>query len=153
MKKDTEFQEIGKKIPYKVPEDFFENISEKMLMEARKREKGHKRKLIVLRTFAVAASLAAVAFLGYLRISSEKPESAQTARIVAPKPVEQPEQNLKTAKVSDSVEAEKPAPVKPAKEIKPDEKITDVLADMSDDELLQMAAMYKTDTFLNESMN
>jgi len=117
------------------------------------REKGHKRKLIVLRTFAVAASLAAVAFLGYLRISPEKPEFAQTARIVAPKPVEQPVQNLETAKVSDSVEAEKPAPVKSAKEIKPDEKITDVLAEMSDDELLQMAAMYKTDTFLNESMN
>jgi len=48
-------------------------------------------------------------------------------------------------------EIKKEAPVKTTiKETKPEE-ITDVLSELSDDELLQLAAMYKSDLFIDDS--
>lgn len=153
MKKDIEFQEFGKKLPYKVPEDFFEKVSEKTLQKARKREQSSRRKVISLRTFAVAASLVAVAFLGYLKFSPEKPAPAQTAEVVVPKTEAQPKQNVDTVQKPVEENEPKTASAKTTVEPKSDENLSDVLADMSDDELLQLAAMYKSDTFLNESTN
>lgn len=156
MKEDMEFQEFGKKLPYKVPEDFFEKVSAKTLLEARKREQNSRQRVIVLRTFAVAASLAAVAFLGYLKFGTEKTQSIQTSEVVAAPLTEQP-----AAQIADTMRrsqdanensrvAEAPITTEKAKS---DENLSDVLADMSDDELIQLAAIYKSDTFLNESAN
>ena len=73
---DNEFQKIGKKTPYNTPDGFFEQISEKTLQKAKQREKGRRSNLILWRTVAVAASLAALFLIGYL-ISDPvlKPES------------------------------------------------------------------------------
>lgn len=153
MKEDIEFQEFGKKLPYKVPEGFFEKISAKTLQEARKREQSARRRVIALRTLAVAASLVAVAFLGYHKFGPEKPEPVQTAEVIATPPHEQPVQNVDTTLKSPAIAEQKTSVAAPAEKAKPDENLSDVLADLSDDELLQMAAMYKSDTFLNESTN
>lgn len=153
MKEDIEFQEFGKKLPYKVPDDFFEKLPGKTLLEARKREQRSRRKIIALRTIAVAASLVAVAFLGYLKFGPEKPEPVQTAEVVTTPSHLQPLQNVDTTLKSPVIAEQKTDVAAPAEKAKPDENLSDVLADLSDDELLQLAAMYKSDTFLNESTN
>ena len=153
MKEDIEFQEFGKKLPYKVPEHFFEKVSVKTLQEARKREQNSRRKVIALRTFAVAASLAAVAFLGYLKFGPEKSQPVQTAEVVTSPLNGQTKQMADTMMKSLEANGQKTANPEIAGKVKADENLSDVLADMSDDELLQLAAMYKSDTFLNESTN
>ena len=151
MKEDSEFQEIGKNTPYKVPDGFFEKISEKTLRKAKQREQNSRKILIVLRTFAVAASLAAIALLAYFMTGTEKPEIKQ---LVQSKQTEVIDTIRLTEVISKKItitEIKKEAPVKTTiKETKPEE-ITDVLSELSDDELLQLAAMYKSDVFIDES--
>jgi len=151
MKEDTEFQEIGKNTPYKVPDGFFEKISEKTLRKAKQREQNSRKILIKLRTFAVAASLAAIALLAYFMTGTEKPEIKQ---LVQSKQTEVIDTIRLTEVISKKItitEIKKEAPVKTTiKETKPEE-ITDVLSELSDDELLQLAAMYKSDLFIDDS--
>ena len=151
MKEETEFQEIGKNTPYKVPDGFFEKISEKTLRKAKQREQNSRKILIVLRTFAVAASLAAIALLAYFMTGTEKPEIKQ---LVQSKQTEVIDTIRLTEVISKKItitEIKKEAPVKTTiKETKPEE-ITDVLSELSDDELLQLAAMYKSDLFIDDS--
>lgn len=171
MKEDTEFEKIGRNSPYKVPEGFFEKISERTLLKAKQREQKHRKIILTLRTFAVAASFFAIALLGYFMSESGKPEEKQ---IVQTKQIEeksnetmQPEkkqiiqQPAKTNKQIAIAEITKVAPVKTdtteiisaktePKEIIT-ENLTDVLPELSDDDLLQLAAMYKSDLIIDES--
>jgi len=151
MKEDSEFQEIGKNTPYKVPNGFFEKISEETLRKAKQREQNSRKILIKLRTFAVAASLAAIALLAYFMTGTEKRVIQQ---LVQSKQTEVKDTIRQTESVTKKIsiaEIKKEAPVKTTiKETKPEE-ITDVLSELSDDELLQLAAMYKSDVFIDES--
>ena len=173
MKEDTEFENIGRNSPYKVPEGFFEKISERTLLKAKQREQKHRKIILTLQTFAVAASFFAIALLGYFMSESGKPEEKQ---IVQTKQIEeksnetrQPEkkqtiqQPAKTDQQIAIAEITKVAPVKTdAKETVPaktepkeiiTENLTDVLPELSDDDLLQLAAMYKSDLIIDESQN
>lgn len=153
MKEDTEFEEIGRKSTYKVPDGFFNQVSENTLRKAKHREQSHRKILITLRTFAVAASLSAIALLGYY---VSRPEKSETKIIVQDKQTEA-KQIIPQTEVTDKqiifTEKKKVAPVNTiTKETKPEE-ITDVLADLSNDELLEMAALYKSDLFIEESQH
>jgi hypothetical protein len=163
MKEVTEFEEIGRNSQFKVPEGFFEQISEKTLQKAKQREQNHRKIILTLRTFAVAASLFAIALLGYFMSDAGKPEVKQ---IVQTKQIEKKinetrqldkkqtiRQTAKTDKQITIAEIKKVAPAKTdMKEIIP-ENLTDVLPELSDDELLLLAAMYKADLFIDESQN
>ena len=151
MKKDIEFHEIGKETPYRVPEGFFDRISEKTLQNARKREQNRKKNLTLVRAFAVAASLVALAFLGYLKFGAEAPELKLSAKVEQSAPRQQLEQSPEIVKQASVSEINKTVPEKSNPKIKETENMSDVLADMTDDELAQLDAMYKSDPFLSES--
>ena len=151
MKEDIEFEEIGRKMPYKVPKGFFDKISQKTLLLAKQRECKSKKIVMALRTFTVAASFSALALLSYFMMEKEKP---MTTLIVAQKQtvvkdtIRQEDVIVKQIAIS---KPKKVAPVKiVAKEIH-QEEITDVLSELSDDELLQLASVYKSDPFIEES--
>jgi len=155
MNENKEFQDIGKNTSFKVPAGFFEEFSEKTLLKAKQRELLRRRKLVLLRTAAVAASLVAVFLLGYFIPDSDlKMKSKPT--ITANQSVEHPIiQNQEITKQTTVIEIGKTVPEKVpesiiAAEIN-SEEIDAVLADLSDDELLQLAAMFKTDPFISES--
>jgi len=151
MKEEMEFQEIGKNTPFKVPDGFFEKISEKTLQKAKLREQNSRKILIALRTFAVAASLSAIALLAYFITGTEKTEIKQLVQNEQTEMKDTIHQTEAITKKITIAEIKKKAPVKTTfKETKPEE-ITDVLSEMSDDELLQLAAMYKSDLFIGES--
>jgi hypothetical protein len=146
-KEPDEFFGIGKKLPYHEPDDFFDGFSEKMLKLSKQRNRDRNKRFLLLRSFAVAASLAAVIFLGFLIQNSDNSEE-----IVAV-----PENKVETVIISEQNKKNQVLPIdesvkndvaeNPASEIVSTENLNDVLADLSDDELMQLAAMYKADPF------
>ncbi len=145
MKDDIEFPGIGKNTPYKVPEDFFENISEKTLRKSIQREHSRRKRLFLWRSVAVAASLTAVIAIGYLNLwPGIKPDSKQVVLDKQPAEqqiIQQKQESIKTKTVPEITVAGG----------NNKEELNDVLPDLSDEELLQLAAAYKTDLFIVES--
>jgi hypothetical protein len=152
MKEDDLFKEIGKEMPYKVPDGFFDQISERTLQKAKQREKKHRNNSTLLKTVAVISSMAALFLLGYFIIRFDfKPETNEMAIDIQPtkQSIIKQKQNIA---VSSSV-AEKKEMVSEKiieKNIELEngtEDISDVLAELSDEELLQLSLMYKNDPF------
>ncbi len=54
------FDKIGKKMPYSVPDTFFDDFENKIMAKAASRRKRHKVLKIVYQSIAVAASLALI---------------------------------------------------------------------------------------------
>lgn len=154
MEPINEFRDFGKKLPYQEPTGFFEQLSEKTLQQAKLREQHRIKRLFFLRNMAVAASLSALALLGYFMFEPEK--TVESAFVLEKQSVEQQQINNEDLKKQPEVTEIK----KPIQEIAPEtsvanenstEEIGDVLADLSDEELMQLAAMYKADPFISES--
>jgi hypothetical protein len=151
MKEDIEFQEIGRKTSYKVPDGFFEQVSEKTLQKAKQREQNRRKSIVLWRTVAVAASLAAVFLIGYF---NQDPDLKTESNLIVQEKqrVEQPViQKQEITKQPELAEIRKAVPEKIITKDNGTEVIGDVLADLSDEELMQLAAMYKTDPFISES--
>ena len=151
MEPINDFKEIGKKLPYKAPDDFFETSSLKILQEAKRRESHGK--MVIWRTIAAAASIAAVGFVGFYMLSRDVKPVEQSV-VQADKPIAQPrvQPDVIQAK-ADSLPVKETAKKKnvaeqseAGKEVS-HEKLDELLADLSDEELLQMAAMVKSDPF------
>ena len=150
---ETDFKNIGKDSHYSVPDGFFEQISELTLIKAKQREKNRKKIQIVLRGFAVAASLSAVALLVYFMTNSEKHESRQFVK---------QEQHEATVLIRQKEAIGKQSPCPGTKKTAEDssivlettpETLSAVLPELTDDELLQMAVVYRTDPFIEELQN
>lgn len=155
MKQSDDFPGIGKKLPYREPVDFFEGLSEQTLQRAKLREQNRRRSLVLWRTVAVAASISALALLSYFMF---EPKLTKSSQIVQEKqPLEQPIiKDLEIEKQPEIMaEVKKVVPGKvPEKTVAKEnntEEIGDILAHLSDEELLQLAAMYKADPFISES--
>ena len=154
MEPADEFRDFGKKLPYREPTGFFDQFSEKTLQQAKRREQNRKKEVVLWRTVAVAASLSALALLGYYLLEPEKP--VNNPIVLEQQPVEQPQiKNQELRKQPKVAEIKKVTPEKIQETIAAKEnyteEIVDVLADLSDEELLQLAAMYKADPFISES--
>jgi hypothetical protein len=154
MEPIDEFRDFGKKLPYREPTGFFDQISEKTLEHAKQREQSHRKIMVLWRTVAVAASLSALALLGYFMLEPEK--TVKNPVVLDKQPIEQqfiPKQEIikqpKVAEMKEAVPGKVPEKID-AKEIDT-EDIGDVLADLTDEELSQLEAMYKTDLFISES--
>ncbi len=152
MEPTDEFRNFGKKLPYQEPTGFFDQLSEKTLEQAKRREQRRRKTAVLWRTVAVAASLSGLALLGYFMFEPERPLTNQIAQ--EKHPVEQQIiQKQEVVKQPGIVAETKKAMVLEqviAKEFDTEE-ISEVLADLSDDELLQLATMYKADPFIIES--
>lgn len=152
MKKDIKFQGIGKNTPYKAPDAFFEEISAKTLLKARQREHDHRKSLVLWRTVGVAASLAAVVLLSYFILEPAKPENKMivnenqhpTEQVIEPEP-ERSKPPVVAIVEDDTSRIASP-------EVNSPEEMTAVLADLSDEELMLLAAMFKADPFIEEAI-
>ena len=151
MKKEIEFEEIGQKTTYQVPDGFFERVSMDTLQKAKQREQKRRKNQIIWRTMAIAASLATLFFLSYY-----SPELFNSGTNF---PGHDALSEIKTtADPSETI----PNPVLVAestdfvvhKKIRAENSVVElstVLAEMTDDDLQQLATMYKNDLFLGES--
>ena len=161
MEEYPEFQKIGKKTPYKVPEGFFEDISEKTLLNAKQKMQIHKKRLVFRSVMATIGAAAAVILFIFLKPGQEpRPVSNLTAQ--KQQETTQPTIQIKqeTTQVAAIKEIKEAVPAKniPEKSTITEEKIPeeyayedveDILNDLSDEELLQLAAMYKEDQFID----
>lgn len=145
-------------MPYDVPADFFDRISQKTLQKAKNQppKKGNFRRLVW--GIAIAASLAGAMFI-VLTVA----EQEQSPEVVAQK-AEQPAkdslpQQMAEVKMPETPSAEmkkEPAPLAEVKERVTDpednESLNDVLASLTDEELLQMVAEIQSDPFWEETI-
>jgi len=151
MKTENGFEEIGKKTTLKAPEGFFEGISIDTLLKAKQRDQKRRKTLILWRTIAVAATLSGLFFLGYYRsenLNSEIKHIVQEDVSGLKSPGLQPETLASSHLVAEStitVAAKKFRLETPVAEL------STVLSEMTNDELIQMAEIYKNDLFLGES--
>ena len=84
MKKDFDFNEIGKRTPYRTPEGFFENVQAKIMNRADEEKK--RRRLLNIRigvsvALAVAAMMCGVVF--FSNVPKELPEHGRDTGWVA----------------------------------------------------------------------
>lgn len=151
MKNEAEFKAIGKKMPYKTPPGFFDRISEETLQKAKQKEMEQRKIRRLWRTVSVAASIAAIVFLGYVML---EPESRQKSNLLVQRMKQSGLRIMKSKR--NQVQTPKDTgiryliPSDQGDNATDAEVISDALADMSYDELSQMAAMFQTDPFLNE---
>lgn len=158
MNYDSEFKQVGKKMPYYVPDGFFEGITEKTLDEARLREKSRRKYVLIWRSMAIAASLTALIAAGYLLINllpTEKTgQAAQNisaglqdevknedfGEVINTMPVKENYDNTGTESkiINGSIDGE---------------GINDVLTSLTREELLELAAMLTSDMFTEETDN
>lgn len=155
MEPFEEFRNAGKRIPYEVPDDFFKKFPQETLFAAKQRERKSRHILYVWRSLAVAASLAVFAVVGYFMIRTDKLPESRTFVQETPlneqsseiKPVEPKPRTMAESGKSRTVKESEPIPDK----LILTEKMDEILADMTDDELIQLAAMIKTDPFIVET--
>lgn len=157
MKEEREFEQYGKRLPYRVPEGFFEDISGKTLQLAKSR--GKKAKILRLTWFAVGVAASVTLLIIFTTYQDEPAKNSVSAQLaqelppkISPKQLEIVEPAIKSTKTNplsgESVKSTKSA----AGAINTNEPITTVLTELSDEELRQIASIYNNDTFLRESM-
>jgi hypothetical protein len=169
MEDNFDFDKVGKRMPYKVPEGFFDKITESTLAEAERRNTIKKETtLFNWPAISVAASLVLLLAFGYIFYLNRTEQKDQVA--VLDKPAEKvtpseiaaktekndptspnvvPEitekaKNQVTSETTKTAKVEKHKPELLTQADKP-ESLDEVLANMSDDELMLLAAVAETD--------
>jgi len=160
---EKEFKEIGKKMPYPVPEDFFENITEATLEKARLRERSSGKRRLLVQWLAAAALLTGVVFTGIRMLNPpvkefsagrvEPLEIATREAIVAPQPgTVVPEETISPGKITNSggnsvIES----PDTPVATEENSESLEDLLASIPDETLKEWGALLNNDPFFEET--
>ncbi|MFW5823036.1 MAG: hypothetical protein ACOC13_02525 [Tangfeifania sp.] len=78
MRNEKEFKEIGKKVPYQVPKDFFDTITEKTLEKAKLRNRNRKIKHLLIWTSAAASVIVILLFSGLVINQLPKVQKLET---------------------------------------------------------------------------
>ena len=158
MQDSEEFQQIGKEIPYKVPTGFFESFAGKTLQEAISREKIHKRNKTLRLIFSVAASVAILFYLGLHFKQDYAPIKVPNLIVERTKPANKSANQTSRETINHlnikNLNKEIPR-INNERELSAKEKtevLRDILSNLSDDDLEQIAIRYKTDAFINESL-
>ena len=85
MEPNDEFQDVGKKLPYMAPDNFFEKAAMKTLQEAKIRERKSRQIIYLWRSVAIAASLTALAILGFFMFQQlQYSDSTKKCMIILP---------------------------------------------------------------------
>ena len=153
MKNEFKFENIGKKVPYSVPDRFFEDITKLTLEKARQRERKIKRrKLLVF--YSSAASLLILIATGFLLLTNKKDQSETT--IVQSVAEEKVLQDIQPEEIfwSDTIEIQIEDEPESQPVLQTHENSIDILiAEMSDEELQQLEAVINGELFLDEIIN
>ncbi|MCK9640857.1 MAG: hypothetical protein M0R39_13195 [Prolixibacteraceae bacterium] len=158
MKETNEFQHIGKETPYLAPAGFFETFPEKTLQKAINREQ-HRRKNSIRRLIlSAAACLAFLLYLGIHFIQDSAPYSAPSLADNEALPAgkstivenHEPIKHMTDVRTKSAQSAKLEGKNLASKD--KTEELNDVLSDLNDEELQLIAALYKTDPFINESL-
>lgn len=148
-KQPDDFLKFGKPLPYQEPDSFFDGLSQRTLEKAKQRTRTRRSLTIAWKTVAVAASIAAVVLLAtFMQENNPAPISTVSVpKYVDPTVVQEQAVIPKQEQV---VVVENKTPEKETVVAVSEENVADVLAELTDEELLQMAAMFEADLFTAE---
>jgi len=139
-----EFLRVGKELPYKVPEDFFETMPERTLQKAKARTVNHKKRVFFTGAFAVFAAAAAILVFVFLLPNHALKQENQLVAIV--KTLDTPSGNAaKTVRPITEVDYKKTVSVKAPAAVSKEENLEDILKNLSDEDLSELLAEYKAD--------
>jgi hypothetical protein len=157
---EKEFKDIGKKMPYAVPDGFFNTITAVTLEKAQRRELADRKRRVFLQWLVAAAVLSAITFSG-IRLLNTPEEIASP--VVAGTPLEIPAQEGITKQDPPaltlneiSADLEKPASGKSlefVKSVDNEESVDELLTSIPDKELLEWATLMLNDPFSEETEN
>ena len=151
METEFGFEEIGQKTTYKVPDGFFARVSSDTLIKARQREQFRKTNRLIWRTIVVAASLVTILYFSYFR---SEPLKSGLNQIILGDHSEANQMDNPPETISNSILVAESTNLVLHKRLRietPTVELNTVLSEMTDEELQQMAAMYKNDIFFGES--
>jgi hypothetical protein len=170
MEEDFDFDKVGKRMPYKVPSGFFDSIAGSTLAEAEKRAAAKKEQTppVLWRVLAVAASVAVLVTIGYFMYTGSKLKNdnllagavnigaAGSDTLLIPEPVHPLATQNKSKAAPGPKAANAPIPEQQqqqqqqlASAAKP-ETLDEILASISDEELLLLAAIVKSEQYVYE---
>jgi len=154
---DKEFKDIGKKMPYTVPDGFFEAITQATLEKARRRAGVARKRRLLIQWVAAAAVLTGIVFTGIRLLD---PPAEVPAPMIAGTPLEIPAPEAITLPYSEpSALKEIPpaekgvASAESAKSVDSKESMDELLASIPDEELLDWATLIRSDPFFEETEN
>lgn len=75
-----DLHKIGKKMPYRVPDTFFDDVENRILAEARTRRSRRNVARIILRSIAAAAAIALLIVVGTPGSTAKKTDFADVAQ-------------------------------------------------------------------------
>jgi hypothetical protein len=152
MGNEKEFMEIGKKVPYQVPQDFFDTITEKTLKRAKLRSRNKNIKHLLIWTSAAASVIVILLFSGLVINRFPKVQKLET--------VVQSNKNLPEIKaeiIQDSAIAFEIEPDEIERETSSediskyqDETFENLLASLTEEELQDLAGQIFAEIYFNE---
>jgi hypothetical protein len=157
---EKEFKDIGKKMPYSVPDGFFETVTGVTLEKARRRDRADRKRIILLRWLAAAAVMTGVAFTA-IRLLTPPEEVASPTIAGAPleirvhQGITKPDSGTLTINKGTAGQ-ENPASRKSMQFVKStdnEESMDELLASIPDEELLEWASLVNDDPFSEETEN
>lgn len=141
---EQQFLRVGKEMPYKVPEGFFDAMPERTLLEAKTRFVKRKRRVFFTSGFVVFAAAAAILAFVFLLPNRALKQDTQLASNV--KPLETPLVNtVKSVQPKTELASAKTILDKGPAAVSEEEKLEDILENLSEEDLTDLFAEYKAD--------
>lgn len=165
MNEDLDFRQIEKKMPYEVPEDFFERITKEIVAENHQRMGQVRKKNLFKRSIGAAAAIVILAGGSWFLVQRNEPlqspiagdlrKSDSTVQIIIPVASEQKQSSgnkvTEVSKIETETnavqESESISPILPKEKI---ETLNDALKSISDEELAQLASLSENDMIVDE---
>jgi hypothetical protein len=145
---EKEFKDIGKKMPYSVPDGFFETVTAVTLEKARRKERAVRKRITLFRWLAAAAVLTGIAFAGNHLLNT--PEEVSSPMVAgAPLEIQVQKGIIKpgsgTVTINEGTAARENPPSR--KSVDNEESVDELLASIPDEELLEWATLIHNDPF------
>jgi len=155
MKSENFFEKIGKKLPYQVPEDFFDSITERTLQNAIKRNRRAKKRYMVIWTSAAAVILVLLTIsviynyqFNIIGIEKTLVQTEEKGSVKIPRKKMEPISDSSMYDDMNVVE-KKQVPFLEENSLNEEETFKDLLATLTDDELLTLAGQISAEISIN----
>jgi hypothetical protein len=152
MKNEKEFKEIGKKVHYQVPQDFFDTITEKTLKKAKLRSRDRNIKHLLIWTSAAASVIFILLFSSVVNNRIPEMENTETTVQSNENPPEIKPEILQDSAIAFEIEAgeNNQEPFSEDKSEYHNETFENLLASLTEEELQALAGQIIAEIYFNE---
>lgn len=141
---EFEFLRVGKEMPYKVPEGFFEAMPERTLQKAKARNNNRQRRIFFTSGFVVFAAAAAILAFVFLMPNREIEQETGLASVVTNIDITSTN-SVNTVQPIKNKELANTTSVKESAAVPEEENLEDILKNLSDEDLSELLAEYRAD--------